>query len=92
MSPKVLMRRHVALPADHGSWVFLCSPLLIGLAAGGRWTVVSVYLVVAALAGFLIRQPLTIAVKIYSGRRARPSPGTSISSRAAVSAGSCRWS
>lgn len=71
MSPKDLMLRHVALPGDHGSWVFLFSPLLIGLAAGGRGSVVSVYLVVATLAGFLIRQPLTIAVKIYSGRRAR---------------------
>lgn len=35
-----LLRRHVALPPDHGSWGFLATPLLIGLFAGGRWTTV----------------------------------------------------
>ena len=63
--------RHVALPSDHGSWVFLLSPLLIGLFAGGRWSVASLFLIIAALAAFLIRQPVTTAVKIYSGRRNR---------------------
>ena len=62
-------RRQVAITNEHGSWVFLFCPLLIGLFAGGRWTVVSLYLVLAALAGFLIRQPITIVVKIKSGRR-----------------------
>lgn len=66
-----LFRRHIALPTDHGSWVFLLSPLLIGLFAGGRWTPAVVPLVVAALAAFLLRQPVTIAVKAYSGRRSR---------------------
>ncbi len=66
-----LFLRHVALPSDHGSWVFLLSPLLIGLFAGGRWRAATLYLVIAALAAFLIRQPVTIAVKVYSGRRDR---------------------
>jgi hypothetical protein len=66
-----LLRRHVALPSDHGSWVFLFSPLLIGLFAGGGWSLATLYLIVAAVAAFLIRQPTTIAVKIYSGRRPR---------------------
>jgi hypothetical protein len=45
--------------------------LLIGLFAGGSYTLASLLLVVAALAAFLIRQPVTIAVKAYSGRRSR---------------------
>lgn len=69
MGMRTLFRRHVAVPNDHGSWVFLISPLLIGLAAGGTWKTESLYLVIAAFAGFLIRQPLVIAVKIASGRR-----------------------
>jgi hypothetical protein len=64
-------RRHVALPSDHGSWVFLLSPLIIGLFAGGRWTTPCAYLIVAALTGFLVRQPVTIAVKALCGRRSR---------------------
>jgi hypothetical protein len=71
LTTRSLFRRHIALPTDHGSWVFLLSPLLIGLFAGGRWTPAVVPLVVAALAAFLLRQPVTIAVKAYSGRRSR---------------------
>ena len=63
--------RHIALPQDHGSWVFLLSPLLIGLFAGSAWTPGGLFLVMGALAAFLIRQPVTIAVKAYSGRRSR---------------------
>lgn len=66
---KNLFIRHIAIPQDHGSWVFLLSPLLIGLFAGGSWSSASAFLIIAALAGFLIRQPATILVKIYTGRR-----------------------
>lgn len=64
-----LLRRHIALPQDHGAWVFLFSPLLVGLFAGGRLTSASFFLVSAALFAFLIRQPTTILVKVYSKRR-----------------------
>jgi hypothetical protein len=66
-----VLKRHVALPSDHGSWVFLFSPLLIGLFAGGSWSLASLYLVIACLAAFLIRQPTSMAVKMYSGRRSK---------------------
>ena len=64
-----MSQRHIAFPTDHGSWVFLLSPLLIGLLAGGRWSTVSAYVVVAALCAFLIRQPTAAAIKALSGRR-----------------------
>jgi hypothetical protein len=65
-----LRARHVALPAEHGAWIFLFSPLAIGLALGGV-TAASLLLVIAILAAFLVRQPLTIYVKVFSGRRSR---------------------
>lgn len=71
LSTQTLLKRHIALPQDHGSWVFLFSPLLIGLFAAGRWQTASAFLVLACVAAFLIRQPLTIIVKAYSGRRGR---------------------
>lgn len=51
--------------------MFIFSPLLIGAFAGKSFSQASVHLVVAALAAFLIRQPITIAVKAWSGRRAK---------------------
>ena len=64
-----LFRLRTALPSDHGSWVFLLSPLLIGLFASGRLTAASSLLIIGLLAAFLLRQPVSIAVKVYSGRR-----------------------
>jgi hypothetical protein len=64
-----LFVRHIALPQDHGAWVFLFSPLLIGLFAAQKFTLASLIFVIAALAAFLLRQPASIAVKAYSGRR-----------------------
>jgi hypothetical protein len=66
---KKLLQKHIAIPQDHGSWVFLLSPLLIGLFAGKTFSIASLALIIAAMAAFLIRQPLTVAVKVYSGRR-----------------------
>jgi hypothetical protein len=65
------LRKQIFLPQDHGAWVFIFSPLLVGIFAGGKFTAGSLSLVVAAIAAFLMRQPITIAVKAYSGRRAK---------------------
>ena len=71
METKKYFRKHIAITNEHGSWVFLLSPLVIGLFAGDRWSTASVFLTFAALGAFLIRQPISIAVKIYSGRRSK---------------------
>jgi hypothetical protein len=63
-----LRARQAALPAEHGAWVFLFSPLAIGMALGG-FRLASLLLVAAALAAFLARQPVTMMVKAFSGRR-----------------------
>lgn len=62
-------RKQIFLPQDHGSWVFIFSPLLIGLFLGENFTFASLSLVAASIGAFLIRQPITIAVKAYAGRR-----------------------
>jgi hypothetical protein len=71
---RAYFRKQIFLPQDHGSWVFIFSPLIIGLFAGEKFTLASLSLVVASLAAFLLRQPITIAVKAYSGRRAKKVP------------------
>lgn len=70
-----VLRRHVALPADHGSWAFFLKPLLIGLFAGGRWHTPVIYLTIAAMCAFLIRQPISLVVKVHAGRRSRDTLG-----------------
>lgn len=64
-------RKQILLPQDHGSWVFILSPLIVGLFASKAFSYASFNLSIAAMATFLLRQPLTILVKVYSGRRAK---------------------
>lgn len=66
-----LFVRQIAIPQDHGSWVFLLSPLLIGAFASRNFGWHSALLTLAALMAFLLRQPLTMLVKTLSGRRPR---------------------
>lgn len=66
-----LFIRHIAVPQDHGSWVFILSPLVIGIFASGRFTLATLFFVIAAMAVFMMRQPVTVAVKAYAGRRPR---------------------
>ncbi|HVN16272.1 MAG TPA: YwiC-like family protein [Anaerolineales bacterium] len=68
---QTFFRKQIMLPQDHGSWVFLLSPLIIGLITGRTFSWTSLALTVAALFSFLLRQPVTMAVKAYSGRRPR---------------------
>jgi hypothetical protein len=68
---KSILRRQIAIPQDHGSWVFILSPLLVGIFAGRTFHIGTAVLAVAAMAAFLLRQPLTSIVKVHSGRRPR---------------------
>jgi hypothetical protein len=65
----IYFRRQIYLPQDHGSWVFILSPLLIGLVAGKAFSYGSFNLVVATMAAYLIRQPITMMIKARAGRR-----------------------
>jgi len=71
MSNKNLFKKHIAIPQDHGSWVFILSPLLIGVFAGGTFSYATFNLIVAAMAAFMLRQPATALIKIFSKRRGR---------------------
>lgn len=66
-----LFQAAIFWPQDHGAWVFLLSPLLIGLYAGERVHGDLVVLALGALAAFLLRQPVTTLVKVGAGRRSR---------------------
>jgi len=62
-------KKQIALPQDHGSWVFILSPLLIGIFAGGKFNSATLHLFITAMSAFMIRQPMAVIVKAISGRR-----------------------
>ena len=66
-----IFQKQIALPSDHGSWVFLLSPLLIGIFISRNWSSDILYLVIGLLAAFFLRQPTSIAVKVFANRRSK---------------------
>jgi hypothetical protein len=62
-------KKQIAIPQDHGSWVFILSPLLVGIFAGGKFNSAILSLIIGAMSAFMIRQPMTVFVKAISGRR-----------------------
>lgn len=60
--------RILALPVEHGGWSFLGAPVLLGLWVAPSWA--GLWLSLAALGVFLLRQPLKLALADYQrGRR-----------------------
>lgn len=70
--------RHVVLPVEHGGWAFLLEPILLGLllASSGAGLLIAV----AALAGYVARQPLRLFV--MDRRRGKRYPRTALAERA----------
>jgi len=66
-----VLKKHIALPQDHGSWVFILTPLTVGIAAAGAITLATAVVFVTSMALFLLRQPVAMLVKVISGRRRR---------------------
>lgn len=77
-SPHRWFRRHAALPDEHGSWVLFLGPLAIGTAVAPQRSSASALFALAALAAFLARQPLTLAVKVACGRRGQDALGPAL--------------
>ena len=71
MPGNTVLKKHVAIPQDHGSWIFILSPLLIGVFAGKSFTYATFNLIIAAMAAFMLRQPAITLIKIISKRRGR---------------------
>ncbi len=70
-----LFKKQIGIPQDHGSWVFILSPLLVGIFAGGNFTSATFNLCIAAMSAFMLRQPMTVLVKVISGRRPKTDLG-----------------
>jgi len=67
--PTPIFNKIIALPQDHGSWIFLFTPLILGWLFSSNPNLEMAALTIAAITFFLMRQPISILVKVLSGRR-----------------------
>jgi hypothetical protein len=62
--------RQVLLPSEHGAWAFLAEPIALGLLVA--WSATGLLLALAAIAAFLTRRPLRIALTDWRERKRHP--------------------
>lgn len=74
--PAEVRLRPIALPMEHGGWGFLMEPIVLGLALapGGK----GVALAIAAIASFLVRQPLKVLWSDFAAGSKSPRTGVAI--------------
>jgi len=65
------IRKHYALPAEHGAWAMLLGPFAAGLGLAWRLDGAVPWALLGMLLLFLARQPMLILFKALSGRRPR---------------------
>lgn len=65
---RVIFRKNLVLPAEHGSWAWLFIPYLVGVAVTGAINTAVFLVLLGGLAAFLLRQPATAWLRIRQGR------------------------
>lgn len=63
-----IFRKQLILPAEHGSWSWLLVPYSVGIVVAGTWNLAAFLVLLGGLAGFMMRQPATVAMRVRAGR------------------------
>ena len=66
-----IFRKQLILPAEHGSWSWLLVPYFVGVIVAGTWNLAAFLVLLGGLAGFLMRQPAAVAMRVRAGRGRR---------------------
>ncbi len=64
-------RKHLLLPAEHGTWFWFLVPFFVGAGVGGGFNTAVLLTFIGGFAAFLARQPLTAWLQIRRGRGRR---------------------
>lgn len=68
-------RKQLIMPAEHGSWSWLLVPYFVGVIVAGEWNLAAFLVLLGGMAGFLVRQPATVAMRARTGRGRRADGG-----------------
>lgn len=64
-------RPQIFLPREHGGWFLFLAPLAVGIGVAGQWNHSALAFAVAALALYMGRRPLELAMRSLQGKRLR---------------------
>lgn len=70
----LIYRKHIVMPAEHGSWAWLLVPFFVGTAVAGRFNLPVLLTLLGGLAVFFLRQPTTVWLRVRR-KKARAADG-----------------
>lgn len=66
-----VFRKHLLLPAEHGTWFWFLVPFFVGVGVAGNFNTAVFIALIGGFAAFLMRQPLTAWLQVRRGRGRR---------------------
>ncbi len=66
--PRLIYRKQIVMPTEHGSWPWLLVPFTVGIGVAGQFNLAGLLTLIGGLAVFLMRQPATVWMRARRGR------------------------
>lgn len=66
--PRLVYRKHIIIPTEHGSWPWLLVPYFVGVGVVQQFNLPMLFTLIGGLAVFLIRQPATVWMRARRGK------------------------
>lgn len=73
-----IFRKQLLMPTEHGSWSWLLVPYFVGVIVAEGWNLAAFLVLIGGLAGFLVRQPASIAMRARTGRGRKADSGPAL--------------
>lgn len=71
MSKPSIFRKQIIMPTEHGSWAWLLVPFFVGAVVAGHFNFPVLLTLLGGLAGFFMRQPATVWLRVQRGKARR---------------------
>ena len=66
--PRLVYRKAIVMPTEHGSWPWLLVPFAVGAGVAGQFNLPVWLTLIGALAAFFMRQPMTVLLRVQRGK------------------------
>ncbi|MCP4423751.1 MAG: hypothetical protein GY803_04590, partial [Chloroflexi bacterium] len=66
--PRLIYRKHIVIPTEHGSWPWLLVPFAVGAGVAERFNLAALLTLIGGLTVFFMRQPMTVWLRARRGK------------------------
>lgn len=66
--PRLVYRKHIVIPTEHGAWSWLLVPFAVGAGVAGQFNLPVLLTLLGALSAYFMRQPMTVWLRARRGK------------------------